>query len=298
MASTSTPNKSSIPSYSMTPVIPSTKSPKSVRFQDQDDDEASLVITPSYLDKFSIYHLLILGATFRFILILYGVYHDSRHSLKYTDVDYYVFTDAAHYVLNPTMLAQGPLAGYIAEKFGMYIGSPYDRATYRYTPLLALFLLPNISLHPLFGKFLFSSADLGIALLQYRSLTASTASPTTASKNSRPIMTQQQRKAKMLVASIWLLNPFVANISTRGSAESILGFIVLLFLHLLQENRINAAAVVFGLAVHFKIYPVIYAPSVLAYLHTRGSWINVKQIKFACISFGSFMLLNSAMYCM
>jgi len=254
-----------------------------VRFEDD---------VPSHLasnfDKLSISHLLVLGAVFRFILILYGVHHDSKHTLKYTDVDYFVFSDAASYILNPQLLAPGPLAGYIAERWKIYIGNPYDRATYRYTPLLAILLLPNVNFHPLFGKFLFSAADLGIALIQYRLLTTRKPSSTVT----------QKRTAKVLVTSIWIFNPFVANISTRGSTESILGFVILLFLHLLQEEKTNAAAMIFGLAVHFKIYPVIYAAGVLAYLSTGKTWINPKQVKFAFISFATFMFLNLVMYSM
>ena len=39
-------------------------------------------------------------------------------------------------------------------------GSPFDRATYRYTPLLAWLMLPNVWVHPAVGKLLFCAADL------------------------------------------------------------------------------------------------------------------------------------------
>lgn len=48
----------------------------------------------------------------RIALILYSEWHDARSLVKYTDVDYRVFTDAARFVLQPTMnnKAQGPLS--------------------------------------------------------------------------------------------------------------------------------------------------------------------------------------------
>lgn len=228
--------------------------------------------------------LLVLAFLLRLGLLAYGIYHDARHALKYTDVDYYVFSDAAKFVLypsSPSSLASGPLA----QKLGWKIGSPYSRATYRYTPLLALLLLPNELLHPLWGKILFSIADIAIGAVVYRITQKS------------KLCTRDQ--AKLYISLVWLFNPMIANISTRGSSESVLGVIVLSFLALAMEDRWDAAAAVFGLAVHFKLYPVIYASAVLARLASRGGgWINSTQVRFAVISATSFMLLNVCMFAM
>ncbi len=86
----------------------------------------------------------------RLVLLVYGLYQDANHELKYTDIDYRVFTDAANY------MSQGL--------------SPYNRETYRYTPFLALLMLPNIWWFESFGKVLFCIFDLLTALVMFKYL--------------------------------------------------------------------------------------------------------------------------------
>src|SRR3954470_17934699 len=78
----------------------------------------------------------------RVVLFFYGLWQDSNSPMKYTDIDYYVFTDAARFTAH----------GY----------SPYDRETYRYTPLLAWMLLPTTWSATWFssGKILFAMGDI------------------------------------------------------------------------------------------------------------------------------------------
>lgn len=73
--------------------------------------------TPKYLRNVSFSTLLALALALRVVLILYSEWHDRRNVLKYTDIDYHVFTDAARYLLHPSLMtesrpeniAQGPL---------------------------------------------------------------------------------------------------------------------------------------------------------------------------------------------
>ncbi|KAH9824178.1 family 50 glycosyltransferase [Melampsora americana] len=216
------------------------------------------------------------GLLLRLILILYSVYHDQTHQLKYTDLDYFVYSDAAKFILNPSKPHSSP------------IGSPYDRDTYRYTPLLAILLLPNHLLHPLWGKLLFSISDLFIGLLLYLL-----------------IRLDHSSHSILIINSLWLLNPIVANISTRGSSESILGVLIISTLYCFERKRFTLSAILLGLAVHFKIYPFIYGASIWTQLGSYSnlnSWshrlisINKLQFRFALISIGTLSTSSALMY--
>jgi phosphatidylinositol glycan class M len=217
----------------------------------------------------------------RAVLFIYGLWQDAFSPMKYTDIDYYVFTDAARFV------AAGQ--------------SPYDRETYRYTPLLAWLLIPITWSDWMFsyGKVVFAVADIIAGWLMYKVL--------------RTKGQFSDQKAAWL-SCVWLLNPMVAAISTRGSSEGLLGVLMMLMLWAISQSRIKLAAVVLGAAVHFKIYPFIYAFSILWSLDgpiTKGkikpptSWLqaalefaNPNRIWLTLLSFSTFMSLNLVMFSM
>jgi phosphatidylinositol glycan class M len=169
----------------------------------------------------------------RLAVVVFGEWQDNNMPVKYTDVDYSVFTDAAR------LVAAGK--------------TPFLRTTYRYTPLLAWMMVPNVLWHPVFGKLLFVGADIAIGVLLYQTL--------------RWRRLPVRRAA--LFASAWLFHPFSINISTRGNADSLVSVLVLGAVAALFSRRLRLGAVLYGSAVHVKLYPIVYALSFFLFLDEK-----------------------------
>ncbi|KAA1471209.1 glycosyltransferase family 50 protein [Dentipellis sp. KUC8613] len=252
--------------------------------------------------------VLVVSALLRVALILYSEWHDAHSVVKYTDVDYRVFSDATRFVLNPEPgnRAQGPLGKWVN------IGDPYTRETYRYTPLLALLLAPNEWIHGSFGKYLFAGCDILAGVLMHKLLVSvilprtmtprdetqagHDASPNAPERRSpkaqgvdRPDPADNARdrpaadaeaiaRRATILASVHLLDPFVFSISTRGSSESVLLLLVLLTLFCALRGRWAATALLLGLSTHWKIYPVIYGAACVGVIGAEGdSGVEIEE---------------------
>lgn len=198
----------------------------------------------------------------RVVFIIYASYHDEFSNVPYTDVDYKVFSDASRHILNNK--------------------SPYERHTYRYTPLIAFLLIPNIIFHHTFGKYLFSLVDIIVALLIRIIVTNSCTiyniennaithdkqiKPAKKIKHKNRNLDNKINTAANVSMMIWLYNPMTIAIATRGNCDSIAALAVLLTQYFLQcRKKYFISGVLHGIAIHIRLYPLIYSLALFMYL--------------------------------
>lgn len=169
------------------------------------------------------YHIFI-GALVRIILSVYSVLHDSySKKIKYTDVDYKVFTSAAREV--------------IAQR------SPYNYEPFRYSPLMAYLATPNIFLHSISGKILASLFDVILAYLIYKIV----------------LLVYAQEKKALQCAQLWLYNPLPIIICTRGNLDAVSSVFVLLTLYFQLKENYFASGALLAVSTHLRLYPVVFA---------------------------------------
>ncbi|XP_011300066.1 GPI mannosyltransferase 1 [Fopius arisanus] len=199
----------------------------------------------------------------RLVLIAYADLHDKYFSVPYTDVDYKVYTDASRLLLTGK--------------------SPYERHTYRYTPLLALILTPNIFLYQNFGKILFSIIDVIIGILMKHIL----------------MRGQCNDKVSAICALVWLYCPLTIVISTRGNADSVAVVLVLLTLNYLISDNSFLSGIIHGISVHFRLYPIAFSLVMYLGIADNNFFPNARQIKLVsgCIlSLGLSTLVSYYFY--
>lgn len=133
----------------------------------------------------------------------------------------------------------------------MVIGiSPYQRITYRYSPVVAASLIPNVSSQFCFGKLCFVVGDFLTGRLVLEVLNSFGSSHMT----------------EIASVTCWLFNPFTLTISTRGSFESAVSTGMLSILQLIMYEKTVLACALLGFVIHLRIYPVIYVIPLCCFL--------------------------------
>jgi phosphatidylinositol glycan class M len=170
--------------------------------------------------------LMVISFAIRMVLVAVADYVDrTSPTAKYTDTDYLVFSDAA------TAVYKG--------------GSPYERHTYRYTPLVAYICLVNNYIHPVAAKIIWCICDILVGLMMWRFI-----------EIVKP--GSDNGSIKYYVGS-WLLSPLILALSTRGSNDNLIAFMVFVAFYFLLKKQYVLSGFFYGLSVHFKIYPIIYS---------------------------------------
>ena len=143
--------------------------------------------------------------------------------LRYTDVDYDVLRDGAAAVLRG--------------------GSPFERATYRYSPFVSWLLLLDLWTSLPLAKLLFCVCDVWLG----QSVGA----------------LARERGASPAVAALWLWNPISIILCTRGSWDALTVWLVLLALR--SKRAPVRAGALLGVATHLRLYPVTYSVAFLGH---------------------------------
>eukprot|EP00760_Papus_ankaliazontas_P018895 PhM_4_TR17754/c0_g1_i1/m.54937/K05284/PIGM; phosphatidylinositol glycan, class M len=209
--------------------------------------------------RFTVRNVFIAALVIRIIMVHYSLLHDYIFDMNYTDIDYEVVNDGAAHMVKG--------------------GSPFDRETYRYSPLLALMLVPGhlLGIQLVFGKILFSLCDLAVGAVLIRALKHGGV----------------YRFLPMYVA-VYLLNPLNISVSTRGNGDCIAGLLIVGALLAFEMKKFTLSAVVFAAVVHLRIFPIMLAPMFLLVPHRAAS---IKQkLYFSVLSGSTYLVLTGLSY--
>jgi phosphatidylinositol glycan class M len=192
-------------------------------------------------------HRYITSLLIRYSIILITEFLYYNYGVLYTDIDYHVFSDGAHHILKKE--------------------SPYERETYRYTPILAFMMTPNIFFWYPIGKFFLCTIDVCVGFLIENLIKIQSLNKKENDGNENLEKIKNLNSDSFGYSTLfYLYNPLTVVICTRGSADCIITFLVLLSLILLEKKKYFLSALIYGFSVHFKIYPIIYSAAIYLYL--------------------------------
>lgn len=153
---------------------------------------------------------------------------------------------------------------------------------------------------PAFGKYVFAFCDIACGLLLHKMLTTHIFASVAADEK------QQQTSSSWATfySLLYLLNPLVFSISTRGSSESILSLAVLATLDAALYGQWDKAAILLGFCTHWKLYPFVYGIACVVSINAAPGktfssvFVNPTVWRFASLSAGTFFALGGGCYAM
>ena len=188
---------------------------------------------------------LFVSITVRILMIYVSTLVDSYFHIQYTDVDYLVITDGS-------------------KNF-----NPYNRETFRYSPIIAWLVIPNNYISQDYGKILFSCIDTICSYIMH--LIILQLQPERSSSDEGDIR-QFSCNSNILslnptsVVWLWALNPLSIVLSTRGSFDCISNLMLVMTMFHVIKKHFVFAGLWYGLFIHFRIYPIIYILVFLVYI--------------------------------
>lgn len=85
---------------------------------------------------------------------------------------------------------------------------------------------------------------------------------------------------KNLAVAMMMLNIFNAQISCRGSSDILAIALILMILWCVIKHKYITGGALFGLAVHFRIYPIIFGFPLIMYIDRKADESNKSMLKY------------------
>lgn len=236
--------------------------------------------------------LLLLSGVLQVALLGYAAHVDANPvgGLKYTDVDWRVVADGLTHTAHPEIA--GPAQGWLTAALSLPLGSPYARATFRYTPLLVLVLSPAL-IAPVLGRLVLVALTLALPPL---------------------ILSGPAPGDFWTTHLLWTLNPIVLNITTRGSPEALACLLTAALVVALRRAGLGnpaaktaaggtagayweaVSATLLAVATSYKVFPVIYVAAIWTALAREHGWFGYRVWRFGVVAAATALVLNFTLW--
>ena len=90
-----------------------------------------------------------------------------------------------------------------------------------------------------------------------------------------------------------MLNPFFIYLTTRGSSDSIIIFLLVTMIWAVKNKYYMTAGILYGLSTHWRIYPIIFCLSLFLYIDNKQKkFITKNKLTFTLTSALTFLMVS------